>query len=463
MPAIALGVGVAVLDRASWGPHALALLGSFATPVLAAAAGLLGGRRLWWLWPPAAAMLWVVAWRAHGLPAQAAEVALVAGACLAIAAAAALVAPAWSLQLGLVVLAALDVVLVWGTPQVEPASKALHGVTLPTAAGATIPKLQDVTFGSAEMGWLDLLAPALLGVADRAGSEAPRRRRHRTRRRRLGTAPVLHLDGARDGADARRAGRRPAPDAAAVAFRAACASPSSPTSTRISPPSRRCWRRSTPTRRTSCGASATSSATARARASAARSSRRAPASASPGTTTSPSSGRSTWSTSAARPASPPAGREEILTAPARAYLEGLEPVGSADGVSLFHASARDPVWEYVLSDEAAEATLALTDTPLVLVGHSHAALQVSLRDGVLDGGLAPDGTELDLAEGRLLLNPGSVGQPRDGDPRAAYLLLDLDAGRASFRRVEYDIARTQAEILEAGLPEPLALRLSSGQ
>jgi hypothetical protein len=170
-PAALLAIGVAVLDRASWGPHALALLGSFATPVLAAAAGLLGGRRHWWLWPPAAAALWIVAWRAHGLPAQAAEVALVAGACLAIAGAAALVAPAWSLQLGLVALAVLDVVLVWGTPQVEPASKALHGVTLPTAAGETIPKLQDVTFGSAEMGWLDLLAPALLGVAVARGAK----------------------------------------------------------------------------------------------------------------------------------------------------------------------------------------------------------------------------------------------------------------------------------------------------
>jgi hypothetical protein len=170
-PAALLAIGVAVLDRASWGPHALALLGSFATPVLAAAAGLLGGRRRWWLWPPAAAALWIVAWRAHGLPAQAAEVALVAGACLAIAGAAALVAPAWSLQLGLVALAVLDIVLVWGTPQVEPASKALHGVTLPTAAGETIPKLQDVTFGSAEMGWLDLLAPALLGVAVARGAK----------------------------------------------------------------------------------------------------------------------------------------------------------------------------------------------------------------------------------------------------------------------------------------------------
>ena len=165
VPATLLAIGVAVIDRASWGPHALALLGSFATPVLAAGGGLLGGRRRWWLWPPAAGGLWLLAWRGHGLWAEAAAVALVAGACLAIAAAAALVAPAWSLQLGLVALAALDVVLVWGTPQVEPASKALHGVTLPTAAGATIPKLQDVTFGSATMGWLDLLAPALLGVA----------------------------------------------------------------------------------------------------------------------------------------------------------------------------------------------------------------------------------------------------------------------------------------------------------
>jgi diadenosine tetraphosphatase ApaH/serine/threonine PP2A family protein phosphatase len=67
-----------------------------------------------------------------------------------------------------------------------------------------------------------------------------------------------------------------------------------------------------------------------------------------------------------------------------------------------------------------------------------------------------------LADARTLLNPGSVGQPRDGDPRAAYLLLDLDARTATFRRVEYDVARTQAEIREAGLPEMLAARLQVG-
>ena len=108
-------------------------------------------------------------------------------------------------------------------------------------------------------------------------------------------------------------------------------------------------------------------------------------------------------------------------------------------------------------------SFALTDEPLLLVGHSHAALEVSLRDTLLAGGLAPGGTELELAGARRLLNPGSVGQPRDGDPRAAYLLLDLDAQRASFRRVVYDIERTQAEIRDAGLPELLAERLAAGQ
>jgi diadenosine tetraphosphatase ApaH/serine/threonine PP2A family protein phosphatase len=155
---------------------------------------------------------------------------------------------------------------------------------------------------------------------------------------------------------------------------------------------------------------------------------------------------------------------DVLDPEARALLERLEPKGNAHGVALYHASARDPVWEYVLSDEAALATLEIAGSPLVLVGHSHVALRVAQSgDGDLDGGLAAAGTELALADVRALLNPGSVGQPRDGDPRAAYLVLDLDARRASFRRVEYDIQRTQREIREAGLPELLAARLELGQ
>jgi len=108
------------------------------------------------------------------------------------------------------------------------------------------------------------------------------------------------------------------------------------------------------------------------------------------------------------------------------------------------------------------AALASTEAPLVLVGHSHIALALGLAEGRLAGGLAPAGTEVDLAAARWLLNPGSVGQPRDGDPRAAWLLLDLGARRATFARVDYDVAATQAEIREAGLPELLAVRLESG-
>ena len=152
----------------------------------------------------------------------------------------------------------------------------------------------------------------------------------------------------------------------------------------------------------------------------------------------------------------------VLDDVGRSLLERLQPQAEREGIALYHASARDPVWEYVLSDEAAEATLELASEPLVLVGHSHAALAAYERDGALEGGLAADGTTIDLAAGRVLLNPGSVGQPRDGDPRASWLLLDLDVGRAVFHRVEYDVERTQREIRDAGLPEALAARLAHG-
>ena len=154
--------------------------------------------------------------------------------------------------------------------------------------------------------------------------------------------------------------------------------------------------------------------------------------------------------------------QEVLTDSARAFLAALDTHATLPGAELYHASARDPVWEYVLSDEAAVVTLLLTEAPVVLVGHSHVALQVSLRGSDVEGGLTPDGTTLGLGERRWLLNPGSVGQPRDGDPRAAWLELDQAAGTAVYHRVPYDIERTQAEIVAAGLPAPLAQRLAHG-
>jgi diadenosine tetraphosphatase ApaH/serine/threonine PP2A family protein phosphatase len=152
----------------------------------------------------------------------------------------------------------------------------------------------------------------------------------------------------------------------------------------------------------------------------------------------------------------------ILAESSRSYLDSLRPTARRDGVELFHASPRDPVWDYVLTAEAARAALELTAEPLVLVGHSHVPLAIVVEDGELAGGLASEGTEADLGGGRFLLNPGSVGQPRDGDPRAAWLLLDFESRRASFRRTEYPVERTQAELRERGLPNALAERLARG-
>jgi predicted phosphodiesterase len=144
----------------------------------------------------------------------------------------------------------------------------------------------------------------------------------------------------------------------------------------------------------------------------------------------------------------------------RAYLESLEPSGEHEGVGLFHASARDPVWEYVLTPEVAAASMTVATQDVVLVGHSHVALHYSVSEGKLLP--AADGTGLGLSGDRWLLNPGSVGQPRDTDPRAAWMLLDLESRRASFHRVEYDVAKTQQEIRDRGLPEALAARLEFG-
>ena len=106
--------------------------------------------------------------------------------------------------------------------------------------------------------------------------------------------------------------------------------------------------------------------------------------------------------------------------------------------------------------------MLVTSAPIVLVGHSHVALALAWDGTAIEGGLAPAGTECDASNSRWLLNPGSVGQPRDGDARAAWLLIDIAAGRAAFRRVSYPIEETQAEMRAAGLPEDLAARLARG-
>jgi hypothetical protein len=166
-PAALLVGGVLLVRDVSDGARALADLATFGTPVAASLAGWLLAVSRPWIVPPVAAGLYVVAWRVGGLTGDAAGVLLIAGACLSGAALAARLVERRALAAGLVLLVVLDVILVFGTTQVTTTATTLHAVAPPTlhALGTRpLPALQDVTLGSATMGWLDLLAPALLGA-----------------------------------------------------------------------------------------------------------------------------------------------------------------------------------------------------------------------------------------------------------------------------------------------------------
>jgi diadenosine tetraphosphatase ApaH/serine/threonine PP2A family protein phosphatase len=159
---------------------------------------------------------------------------------------------------------------------------------------------------------------------------------------------------------------------------------------------------------------------------------------------------------------------ERISEPALEFLRELDPTVQRKGIGLFHASPRDPVWEYVLSIEQADACLDAQPERLALIGHSHVSLFFTRfpEDGGIGetrGSQAERGLKLDLGEGRWLLNPGSAGQPRDGDPRAAWLELETKKETARFHRVYYDVARPAASIVDAGLPKRLADRLHTGQ
>jgi predicted phosphodiesterase len=146
------------------------------------------------------------------------------------------------------------------------------------------------------------------------------------------------------------------------------------------------------------------------------------------------------------------------------YLNRLEPVNVEEAVGLYHASPRDPVWEYVLSPLQAELCFDIQARRISLIGHSHVALSFARFPGTpATGETRGADEELDLLQGEWLVNPGSVGQPRDGDPRAAWLELDTAGWRGVYRRTEYDIAGAAAAIRAARLPDSLAERLLYGQ
>jgi len=150
----------------------------------------------------------------------------------------------------------------------------------------------------------------------------------------------------------------------------------------------------------------------------------------------------------------------------RALLDVLPPMREVDERFLVaHGSPREPVWEYLLSRQQAEDNFELFEHQVCLIGHSHVPLIFRQHpDGHCDEPILGDADlTLDLVEGyRYLLNPGSVGQPRNQDPRAAYAILDTEANTFQFKRIEYDIAQTQHQMRDANLPVALIRRLEYG-
>ena len=166
-----------------------------------------------------------------------------------------------------------------------------------------------------------------------------------------------------------------------------------------------------------------------------------------------------------------------LTASELDYLTALPEIAQSGNFTMAHGSLRDPILEYLISEPAALATFARLQTPFCLVGHSH--YPIVWIEGDNNDAARPTVAMLDPAQPlhldtgqRLIINPGSVGQPRDGDWRPSYLIFDdaaaaaddtSNAGIIYHRRVEYDIATAQAKIRRAGLPESLAARLADGR
>jgi diadenosine tetraphosphatase ApaH/serine/threonine PP2A family protein phosphatase len=146
----------------------------------------------------------------------------------------------------------------------------------------------------------------------------------------------------------------------------------------------------------------------------------------------------------------------------RAWLSGLPRTRTEDAISLVHGSPRDPVWEYVTSRPIAQANLAILETSIGLHGHTHVPMAWVEADGRIEA-IAPDaGTTVRFGGSRALLNPGSVGQPRDGDPRASWMELDTSAGAATWRRVPYDVETVRSAMRDVGLPAQLGDRLRLG-
>ncbi len=153
----------------------------------------------------------------------------------------------------------------------------------------------------------------------------------------------------------------------------------------------------------------------------------------------------------------------VLDDNAKAYLSSLPEVRREEPLTAVHGSPRDPIWEYITSTSIAMANLDAFDTPACLFGHTHQPIVFVANEGRGTALAAIPDEPMPLDADRVLLNPGSVGQPRDGNPTSSYLMLDTDANTAVFRRVAYDIELTQRLMRDVELPPRLIERLSWGR
>lgn len=146
------------------------------------------------------------------------------------------------------------------------------------------------------------------------------------------------------------------------------------------------------------------------------------------------------------------------------YLEGLPNRVMEDHWMLVHASPRHPIWEYVYTAKIAQENFDLFDSHVCFLGHTH--VQLFISESMASAGKTPaqphDGMKLSIAEERFIVNPGSVGQPRDNNPDAAFAIYDTEERAVTFHRIPYDVALTQRQMDHAGLPRPLITRLALG-
>lgn len=154
-----------------------------------------------------------------------------------------------------------------------------------------------------------------------------------------------------------------------------------------------------------------------------------------------------------------------LTSSSRAYLNGLTTHKEIDDFYLAHASPREPVWEYILNTSVALANFEHFSTHFCLVGHTHVPVVFELdkERQQVEALFPPLSEPLELGSHRAITNPGSVGQPRDGDPRASYAMLDDEEMTLEFRRVSYPVGITQERMRARDLPQRLISRLEVGR